>query len=62
MENVKKRNKKIIRENKAKITGMDYLGLALYAFGGLGMEVLYAFLLEPAIYGTQMQDWTDNDI
>ena len=59
MENVKKRNKKIIRENKAKITGMDYLGLALYAFGGLGMEVLYAFLLEPAIYGTQMQDWTD---
>lgn len=59
MENVRKKNKKEIRENKTKITGMDYLGLALYAFGGLGMEVLYAFLLEPAIYGTQMQDWTD---
>lgn len=59
MENVRKKNKKEIREDKTKITGMDYLGLALYAFGGLGMEVLYAFLLEPAIYGTQMQDWTD---
>ena len=56
MENVRKKNKKEIREDKTKITGMDYLGLALYAFGGLGMEVLYAFLLEPAIYGTQMQE------
>lgn len=41
-----------------KITGMDYLGLGLYAFGGLGMEVLYAYLLEPALYGRTMQEWS----
>lgn len=41
-----------------KTTGWDYLSLALLAFGGLGMEVLYAFLLEPIIYGAQMSDWT----
>lgn len=41
-----------------KITGMDYLGLGLYAFGGLGMEVLYAYLLEPVLYGAPMQEWS----
>lgn len=41
-----------------QITGMDYLGLGLYAFGGLGMEVLYAYLLEPALYGVTMQEWS----
>lgn len=35
----------------------DYIFLGLYAFAGLGMEVLYAFLLEPAIYHAQMQEW-----
>lgn len=38
--------------------GMDYLGLGLWAFGGLGMEVLYAYLLEPVLYGGQMQEWS----
>lgn len=38
--------------------GMDYIGLALYAFGGLGIEVLYAYLLEPMLYGAPMQEWS----
>lgn len=41
-----------------KITGMDYFGLALYAFGGLGMEAIYAYLLEPMFYGAPMQEWS----
>lgn len=44
--------------DKKKITGMDYLGLGLWAFGGLGMEALYAYLLEPVIYGRAMQEWS----
>ena len=38
--------------------GFDFLTLALLAFGGLGMEVLYAYLLEPLLYGAEMQAWT----
>lgn len=38
--------------------GTDYLWLALYAFCGLGMEALYAYLLEPILYGTPMQEWS----
>lgn len=30
---------------------------ALTAFGGLGLEALYAYLLEPIVYGCEMQDW-----
>lgn len=37
---------------------MDYLGLGLWAFGGLGMEALYAYLLEPMLYGGSMQEWS----
>ncbi len=43
--------------SEKKVKGMDYIWLALTAFGGLGMEMLYAYLLEPMIYGTQMKDW-----
>ena len=43
---------------KVEVKGFDYLSLALYAFGGLGIEAIYAFLLEPMIYGKQMADWT----
>lgn len=42
--------------NKNK--GMDYLWLGLYAFCGLGMEALYAYLLEPLLYGAPMQEWS----
>ncbi len=42
-----------------KITGFDFLSLGLSAFGGLGLEALYAYLIEPALYKSQMQDWTN---
>lgn len=48
-----------MKEKKEKITGGDYLSLGLYAFAGLGMEVLYAYWLEPVIYNAPMQDWSD---
>lgn len=41
-----------------KITGWDYLSYALLAFGGLGLEALLAFLLEPMIYGASMNEWS----
>ncbi|MBQ2803112.1 MAG: hypothetical protein IJF07_04350 [Lachnospiraceae bacterium] len=44
--------------NEKKIKGMDFMWLALTAFGGLGLEALYAYLLEPMIYGCKMQDFT----
>lgn len=45
--------------NTNKITGMDYLYLALYAFGGIGLELVIAFI-EPFIYGhaADYNDWT----
>lgn len=39
------------------VKGINYLCLALYAFAGMGIEAIYAFLLEPIIYGHQMADW-----
>lgn len=45
-----------------EITGMDYLWLGLYAFCGLGMEALYAYLLEPILYGASMQEWSTAQI
>ena len=44
-----------VKRKEAK--GGNYLTLALYAFGGLGIEVIYAFLLEPMIYGRSMSEW-----
>lgn len=41
-----------------KITGMDYLWLGLSAFCGLGAEAVYAYLLEPILYGAPMQEWS----
>jgi len=43
---------------KQKKAGWKYLLLALGAFAGLGIEALYAFVLEPLIYGRQLQDFT----
>lgn len=42
---------------RVEVKGWDYLSLALLAFGGLGIEVIYAFWLEPLIYRTPMQEW-----
>ncbi len=36
---------------------MGFLLLALLAFGGLGLEVLLAYWVEPLLYGCGMQDW-----
>lgn len=44
--------------NTKKASGLDYLCLALTAFLGLGMEALLAFMIEPWVYGRQMQEWT----
>lgn len=41
-----------------KATGFDYLSLALLAFGGIGLEVLLALVIEPFIFGAQMGEWT----
>ena len=41
--------------------GWKYLLLALGAFAGLGIEALYAFWLEPLIYGRALIDFTTAD-
>lgn len=41
-----------------KESGLGYLELALLAFGGLGLEVLLAFVIEPVLYGGQMNEWS----
>ena len=45
-----------------KVTGWDYFSLGMLAFAGLGLEVLYAYLLEPILYGVTMQDWNTSQI
>lgn len=45
-------------DTQKKSKGWDYLAYALYAFGGLGIEVLLAFLVEPMIYGCPMNEWS----
>lgn len=40
-----------------KVTGWDYFSLGMLAFAGLGLEALYAYVLEPMIYGIAMQEW-----
>lgn len=42
--------------------GINYFLLALCAFAGLGVEVLYGYIIEPAIYGVQIQEWTTAQI
>ena len=38
-----------------KKRGWGILSLGLDAFAGLGLEVVYAFLLEPLLYGGTME-------
>lgn len=40
------------------IKGANCLCLALCAFGGLGLEGILAFLIEPLIYGTSINEWS----
>lgn len=59
------KERKVTKETENAVgKGGDFLSLALYAFAGLGVEMLYAYLLEPLIYGGTigMQDfsaWSD---
>lgn len=39
-------------------SGWSYLCLAICAFGGLGVEVILALVIEPAIYRVSMNEWT----
>ena len=43
---------------KKETTAIDYLGYALYAFGGLGIEILL-LMLEASIWGTSQSEWID---
>ena len=43
-------------ENRGK-HGLIFLIIALLAFGGLGLEMLLAFLIEPLIYGVGLNDF-----
>ena len=38
--------------------GFFYFTMALLAFAGIGLEVLLAFVIEPPVYGTDIQNWT----
>ena len=38
--------------------GFFYFAMALLAFAGIGLEVLLAFVIEPPVYGTDIQNWT----
>lgn len=42
-----------------KVTGTDYLVLALLAFAGIGLEIVLAFGIEPILYGASIGEWTD---
>lgn len=53
---------KAITKTTKKTTGWNYFSLGLYAFAGLGAEVIYAYFLEPKIYGAPMQEWTQMQI
>lgn len=52
------KNRRNIDEKNRTITGGDYFSLGLIAFGGLGVEALYAYLLEPVLYGASMENWS----
>lgn len=41
-----------------KVTGWDYMSLALLAFVGIGLEVPLFYWIEPFLYGTQYSEWS----
>ena len=40
-----------------KKMGWNFLSRAVTAFGGLGIEMLYAFIMEPVLFGAEMGSW-----
>lgn len=57
---MKKQRKKV--EENLSVRGGSFLKLGLYAFAGLGMEAVYAYLLEPLLYGKTMESWGSGQI
>ncbi|MBQ7944416.1 MAG: hypothetical protein IJ326_10180 [Lachnospiraceae bacterium] len=41
-----------------KVTGWDYMSLALLAFAGIGLEVPLFYWIEPFVYGVQYSEWS----
>lgn len=44
-------------QEKKIATGWEFFCLALYAFGGLGLELVLASGIEPLLYGGPMKQW-----
>jgi hypothetical protein len=44
---------------KKEVRGKNYFNLAMLAFAGLGIEMIYAYLLEPALYGGTYSKWNE---
>ena len=42
-----------------RATGFNYILLALGAFGGLMLEAIIAYGIEPFLYGSQIVEWSD---
>lgn len=42
-----------------RVTGFNYILLALGAFGGLMLEAIIAYGIEPFLYGRQLVEWSD---
>lgn len=38
--------------------GFNYLCYSLLAFGGVGLEVILAYVIEPMLFGAEMANWT----
>ncbi len=49
---------KTAKQSENTVKGSDFLNLGLIAFAGLGMEVIYAYFLEPVVYGATMENWS----
>ena len=42
-----------------RVTGFNYILLTLGAFGGLMLEAIIAYGIEPFLYGRQLVEWSD---
>lgn len=47
----------IDNQGKSK-RGFDFFVFSLFAFAGLGLEALFAFLIEPLVYGKELSDFS----
>lgn len=45
-----------------EVSGKNYITLSILAAASLGLEVLLAFWIEPMIYGSPINEWTDFQI